>query len=45
MAEEIEQYIEEYRHSTNVVESCRCIRNILDVFLQKMPIMSVCWQR
>lgn len=32
MAEEIEQYIEEYRHSTNVVESCRCIRNILDVF-------------
>lgn len=32
MAEEIEQYIEEYRHSTNVVESCRCIRNILAVF-------------
>lgn len=32
MAEEIEQYIEEYRSSTNVVESCRCIRNILDVF-------------
>lgn len=32
MADEIEQYIEEYRHSTSVVESCRCIRNILDVF-------------
>lgn len=32
MAEEIEQYIEEYRSSTGVVESCRCIRNILGVF-------------
>ena len=32
MAKEIEQYIEEYRSSTGVVESCRCIRNILDVF-------------
>ena len=32
MAEEIEGYIEEYRASTGVVESCRCIRNILDVF-------------
>lgn len=32
MAEEIEQYIEEYRSSNGVVESCRCIRNILDVF-------------
>ena len=32
MAKEIEQYIEEYRNSTSVVESCRCIRNILDVF-------------
>lgn len=32
MADEIEGYIEEYRSSTGVVESCRCIRNILDVF-------------
>lgn len=32
MADEIEQYIEEYRHSTNVVDSCRCIKDILDVF-------------
>lgn len=32
MAEEIGQYIEEYRSSTSVVESCRCIRNIMDVF-------------
>ncbi|MBQ1423216.1 MAG: GntR family transcriptional regulator [Lachnospiraceae bacterium] len=32
MADEIEGYIEEYRASTGVVESCRCIRNILDVF-------------
>ncbi|MCD8364818.1 MAG: GntR family transcriptional regulator [Clostridiales bacterium] len=32
MAEEIAQYIEEYRHTTNVVESCRCIRDILNVF-------------
>lgn len=32
MAEEIGQYIEEYRSSNGVVESCRCIRNIMDVF-------------
>ncbi len=32
MAAEIAQYIEEYRESTNVVESCRCIRDIMDVF-------------
>lgn len=32
MADEIGQYIEEYRSSTSVVESCRCIRNIMDVF-------------
>ncbi len=32
MAEEIGQFIEEYRHSTNVVESCRCIRAIMQVF-------------
>lgn len=32
MADEIEQYIEEYRQSTSVVESCRCIKNILAVF-------------
>ncbi len=32
MAAEIEQYIEEYRHTTNLVESCRCIRDILNVF-------------
>lgn len=32
MAEEIGRYIEEYRSSTGVVESCRCIRNILNVF-------------
>ncbi|MCD7866322.1 MAG: GntR family transcriptional regulator [Clostridiales bacterium] len=32
MTEEIGRYIEEYRHSTNVVESCRCIRSILNVF-------------
>ncbi|MCD8152502.1 MAG: GntR family transcriptional regulator [Clostridiales bacterium] len=32
MAEEINRYIEQYRHSTNVVESCRCIKDILDVF-------------
>lgn len=32
MSEEIGQYIEEYRSSTSVVESCRCIRNIMDVF-------------
>ncbi len=34
MADEIEQYIEEYRHSTNILESCRCIKAILDVFYQ-----------
>ncbi len=34
MAGEIEQFIEEYRKSTNVVESCRCIRAILNVFYQ-----------
>ena len=32
MAEEIGKYIEEYRSSNGVIESCRCIRNILDVF-------------
>ena len=32
MSEEIGQYIEEYRSSTSVFESCRCIRNIMDVF-------------
>jgi DNA-binding GntR family transcriptional regulator len=32
IATQIEQYIEEYRQSNGVVESCRCIRNILDVF-------------
>lgn len=32
MAEEIEKYIEEYRSSNGVIESCRCIRNIMDVF-------------
>ena len=32
MAQEIEQYIEEYRASDNVVESCRCIKSILNVF-------------
>lgn len=32
MAKEIEGHIEEYRASDNVVESCRCIRSILDVF-------------
>lgn len=32
MAEEIGHYIEEYRSSNGVIESCRCIRNILDVF-------------
>ncbi len=34
MAKEIEQYIEEYRKSTNVVESCRCIKDILHVFYE-----------
>ena len=32
MADEIGKYIEEYRSSTGVIESCRCIRNIMDVF-------------
>ena len=32
MSNEISNYIEEYRASNGVVESCRCIRNILDVF-------------
>ncbi len=32
MAEEIESFIVEYRKTTNLVESCRCIRDILDVF-------------
>ena len=32
MADEIGKYIEEYRSSNGVIESCRCIRNILDVF-------------
>lgn len=32
MADEIAEYIEEYRKSDGVVESCRCIRNIMDVF-------------
>lgn len=32
MAQEIARYIEQYRKSTDVVESCRCIRDILDVF-------------
>lgn len=32
MAAEIETHIEEYRASDNVVESCRCIKSILDVF-------------
>ncbi len=32
MSKEIELFIEEYRHSTNVVESCRCIKSILNVF-------------
>ena len=32
MAAEIEKYIEEYRSSNGVIESCRCIRNIMDVF-------------
>ncbi len=34
MADEIEGYIEEYRSSTNVVESCRCIKAILNVFYE-----------
>ncbi|MCD7981253.1 MAG: GntR family transcriptional regulator [Clostridiales bacterium] len=34
MSEEIERYIEEYRQSTNVVESCRCIKSILNVFYE-----------
>ncbi|MCC8141716.1 MAG: GntR family transcriptional regulator [Lachnospiraceae bacterium] len=34
MAGEIEQFIEKYRKSTNVVESCRCIQDILHVFYQ-----------
>lgn len=34
MTEEIGRYIEEYRHSTNVVESCRCIKSILNVFYE-----------
>ncbi|HAD18897.1 MAG TPA: GntR family transcriptional regulator [Lachnospiraceae bacterium] len=32
MAAQIGGYIEEYRNSNGVVESCRCIRNIMDVF-------------
>ena len=32
MADEIEHHIEEYRVSDNVVESCRCIKSIMDVF-------------
>ena len=32
MAAEIEKYIEEYRSSNGVIESCRCIRNIMDAF-------------
>ncbi len=32
LAEEIAVYIEQYRHTTNLVESCRCIRDILNVF-------------
>ena len=32
MAAEIYSYIEEYRASDNVVDSCRCIRSILNVF-------------
>ena len=34
MSEEIERYIEEYRKSTNVIESCRCIKSILNVFYE-----------
>ncbi len=32
MAQEIEVHIEEYRKSNSVIESCECIRSILDVF-------------
>ncbi len=32
MADEIEQYIEEYRRSTDVAESCNCIKSIIKVF-------------
>ncbi len=34
MADEIWQYIEQYRQTTNLVESCRCIKAILDVFYE-----------
>ncbi len=34
MADEIGQYIAEYRNSTDVVDSCRCIRNIMNVFYE-----------
>ncbi len=34
MAAEINRYIEEYRKSTNVVESCSCIRSIMQVFYE-----------
>ncbi len=34
MADEIEKHIEEYRKSKDVVESCRCIRNIMNVFYE-----------
>lgn len=32
MTNEIYEYIEDYRHSSGVVESCNCIRNIKNVF-------------
>ncbi len=35
MADEIYAFIEEYRASNGVVESCRCIRSIMDVFYKK----------
>ncbi len=45
MADQIYAYIEEYRESNGVVESCRCIRGIMDVFYKnannKMLISSV----
>lgn len=32
MADEINCYIEEYRESTEIAESCKCIRNIKNIF-------------
>lgn len=35
MAEEIYRYIEEYRQSSGVLESCKCIKKIKDVFYKQ----------